>query len=170
MQSVLQYIKYEALTATRADFHQHVAPFKHEYALMQNELRLLKQDNQSLRAAHLGVYHACQGLDPECRQYLTHVLDLSMKYTSTGAGSVGDLFTDALESPPAAAAQLINLREDIADIRDRLPSKSITINYYIPPSLLKNLAWCSHHLPSEFDQALVCLDAPTLLHSIGREF
>jgi hypothetical protein len=99
------------------------------------------QDNQSLRVAQSGVSQACQGLDPEFTQDWTHVLDFFIKYTSPGAGTFGDLFTDALESrdspqasAPAEAAQLVNLREDIADIQDRLSSKAITIDSYISPS------------------------------------
>jgi hypothetical protein len=32
------------------------------------------------------------------------------------------------------------------------------------------VAWCIKHLPGDVDQALVCLDIPSLLHGIGREF
>jgi hypothetical protein len=115
MQCVLQDIKSEVLATTHANFNQLVAPLKSEAVLMRKELSLLKQDNQSLRAAQSGVSHAFQGLDPKFAQDWTHVLDFFMKYTSAGAGSMGDLMTEALESrdsphsvapAPAAAAQL----------------------------------------------------------------
>jgi hypothetical protein len=96
-------------------------------------LKLQKQDKQSLGAAQSGVSHACQGLDPEFAQYWEPVLDFFMKYTSSGAGTIGDLLTDTLESSDSPqssvldeAAQLINLREDIVDIRDHLSSKAVS--------------------------------------------
>jgi hypothetical protein len=96
-------------------------------------LKIQKQYNQSLGAAQSGVSHACQGLDPEFSQYWEPVLDLFMKCTSAGAGTIGDLLTNTLESsdyPQSSvldeAAQLKNLREDITDIRDHLSSKAVT--------------------------------------------
>jgi hypothetical protein len=66
--------------------------------------------------------------------------------------------------------QVINMKKDIADLRDRISSNSVSINSFIFPSLGKTVAWCIQHLPGDVDQALVCLDAPSLLHGIGREF
>jgi hypothetical protein len=97
---------------------------------MRQELKLLKQYNLSLRDAHSGSVHACQVLDPEFAQDWTHVLEFFMKYTSPGADTVRDLFTAALEhkvsqqaSTLGGVAQLQNLREDVAEFRDRLSSK-----------------------------------------------
>jgi hypothetical protein len=71
--------------------------------------------------------------------------------------------------------QVINMKKDIADLRDadlrdRISSNSVSIDSFIFPSLGKTVAWCIQHLPADVDQDLVCLDAPSLLHGIGREF
>jgi hypothetical protein len=62
------------------------------------------------------------------------------------------------------------MKKDIADLRDRISSNSLSIDSFIFPSLGKTVAWCIQHLPGDVDQALVCLDPPSLLHGIGREF
>jgi hypothetical protein len=62
------------------------------------------------------------------------------------------------------------MKKEIADLRDRISSNSVSIDSFIFPSLGKTVAWCIQHLPGDVDQALVCLDAPSLLHDIGREF
>jgi hypothetical protein len=46
----------------------------------------------------------------------------------------------------------------------------MTINSYVFPSLTNTVEWCSHHLHHYVYQALVCLNATTFLHSIGRKF
>jgi hypothetical protein len=66
--------------------------------------------------------------------------------------------------------QVINMKKEIADLRDRISSNSVSIDSFIFPSLGKIVAWCIQHLPGDVDQALVFLDAPSLLHGIGREF
>jgi hypothetical protein len=55
-------------------------------------------------------------------------------------------------------------------IRDRISSKSVSIDSFIFSSLSKMVDWCIQHLSGDVDQALICLDAPSLLHGIGREF
>jgi hypothetical protein len=62
------------------------------------------------------------------------------------------------------------MKKDIADLRDRISSNSVSIDSFIFPSLGKTVAWCIQHLPGDVDQALVCLDAPALLRGIGCEF
>jgi hypothetical protein len=56
------------------------------------------------------------------------------------------------------------MNKEIADLRDRISSNSVSIDSFIFPSLANNFAWCIQHLPGDVDQALVCLDAPSLLH------
>jgi hypothetical protein len=46
----------------------------------------------------------------------------------------------------------------------------VSIDSFIFPSLTKTVAWCVKHLPGDVVQALICFDAPSLLHGIGREF
>jgi hypothetical protein len=62
------------------------------------------------------------------------------------------------------------MKKDIADLSDQISSNSVSIDSFIFPSLGKTVAWCIQHLPCDVDQALICLDAPSLLHGIGREF
>jgi hypothetical protein len=70
---------------------------------------------------------------------------------------------------PLASAQVLNLQKEIADLRNQISSNSVSIESFILPSLSKTVAWCIQHLPVDVDQALICLDAPYLLHGIGRE-
>jgi hypothetical protein len=120
------------------------------------------------------------------------VLDFLGRHTSPGSGRVGDKIEDCVarfdmgpifpgglwpqrslpEQPGTTSTsdQVINMKKDIADLRDRISSNSVSIDSFIFPSLGKNVAWCIQHLPGDVDQALVCLDAPSLLHGIGREF
>jgi hypothetical protein len=114
------------------------------------------------------------------------------RHTSPGSGRVGDNIADCVacfdvgpslpggvwpqrsltEQPGTTSTsdQVINMKEDIADLHDRISSNSISIDSFIFPSLGKTVAWCIQHLPGDVDQALVCLDALSLLHGIGREF
>jgi hypothetical protein len=64
----------------------------------------------------------------------------------------------------------MNLQNEISDLRDRISSTSISIDSFIFPSLSKTVDWYVQHLPGDVDQALIYLDAPSLLHGIGREF
>jgi hypothetical protein len=80
MKSAFQEIKEAALANTRAEFKKLVLPLKTEAVIMRQELKLLKQDNLSLRASQSGAVHACQGLDPDFSQDWTHVLEFFMKY------------------------------------------------------------------------------------------
>jgi hypothetical protein len=66
--------------------------------------------------------------------------------------------------------QVINMKKDIADLRDRISSNSISIDSFIFPSFGKSVAWCIQHFPGDVDQDLFCLGAPSLLHGIGRKF
>jgi hypothetical protein len=70
----------------------------------------------------------------------------------------------------AALTQLINLQKEIADLRDQILNKLVAIDSFIFPSLSKTVAWCVQHLPGDVGQALIFVDAPYLLHVIGREF
>jgi hypothetical protein len=76
------------------------------------------------------------------------------------------------EQPGATSPsdQVINMKKEIADLRDRISSNSVSIDSFIFPSLGKTVAWCIQHLPGDVDQALVCPDAPSLLHGIGHKF
>jgi hypothetical protein len=71
---------------------------------------------------------------------------------------------------PLVSAQVLNLQKEIADLRDRILSNSVSIDSLIFPSLSKTVAWCVQYLPVDVDQDLICVDAPSLLHGIGREF
>jgi hypothetical protein len=68
----------------------------------------------------------------------------------------------------ASSAALQSLIKDVPDLREKSrAARSLLITTLCPPRLA---LWVTHHLSSEPDQALVCLDAPTLLHNIFREF
>jgi hypothetical protein len=56
------------------------------------------------------------------------------------------------------------------DLRDCVSRKAVTMYTFTFASLSKTVDWTTHHLPSDPDQFLVCIDAPTLLRSIGNEF
>jgi hypothetical protein len=99
--------------------------------------------------------------------------------TTPGSGRVGDVLEHGLlaascyyGAPLAGvpSAGLVNLANEVADLRDHVSSKDVTIANFTFTSLSKTVNWTTHNLPSDPDQALVCLDAPTLLHSIGKEF
>jgi hypothetical protein len=76
------------------------------------------------------------------------------------------------EQPGATSPshQVINMKKEIADLRDQISSNSVSIDSFIFPSVGKTVARCIQHLHGNVDQALVCLDAPSLLYGIGREF
>jgi hypothetical protein len=120
------------------------------------------------------------------------VLDFLGRHTIPGSGRIGDKIeacVDRFDVAPSlpggvrpqrslteqpgktsTSDQVINMKRDIADLRDRISSNSVSIDSFIFPSLGKTVAWCIQHLPGDVDQALICLDAPSLLHGIGREF
>jgi hypothetical protein len=85
-----------------------------------------------------------------------------------GSWSLGD--PPAQASPHLASDQSLNLRKEIADLRDRISSKTVYIDSFTFPSLTKTVDRCIHHLPGDVDQALICLDAPSLLHGIDHDF
>jgi hypothetical protein len=62
------------------------------------------------------------------------------------------------------------MEKDIADLRDRMSRNFVSIDSFIFPSLGKTVAWCIQDLPGDVDQALICLDAPSLLRGIGLKF
>jgi hypothetical protein len=71
---------------------------------------------------------------------------------------------------PLGSDQGLNLQNEIADLRDRILRNLVSIDSFIFPSLTKTVAWCIQHLPADVNQALICLDAPSMIHGIGREF
>jgi hypothetical protein len=119
------------------------------------------------------------------------VLNSLGRHTSPGSGRVGDKIEDCVahfdvgpslpgcvwhqrslpEKPGTSSTsdQVINMKKDIADLRNRISSNSVSIDSFIFPSLGKTVAWCIHHLPGDADQALFCLDAPSLLRGICRK-
>jgi hypothetical protein len=58
----------------------------------------------------------------------------------------------------------------VADLRGCVSRKDVPIDNFTFASLSKTVDWATHNLPSDPDQSLVCLDAPTLINSIGKEF
>jgi hypothetical protein len=120
------------------------------------------------------------------------VLDFLGRHTSPGSGRVGDNIEDCVArseigpslpggpwpqranydqyASPLASDQVLNLQREIADLRNRISSNSVSIDSFIFPSLTKPVEWCVQHLPGDIDHSLICLDAPSLLHAIGREF
>jgi hypothetical protein len=75
------------------------------------------------------------------------------------------------QAPPyLASAKVLNLQKKIADLLDRISSKHVSIDSFIFLSLLKMVDLCIQHLSGDVGQALICLDAPSLIHCIGREF
>jgi hypothetical protein len=65
---------------------------------------------------------------------------------------------------------LQNLVKEVADFRDRISSRAVTIDNQIFRSLSRTVDWVTRHLLSDPDQVLACLDAPTLLRINGRDF
>jgi hypothetical protein len=120
------------------------------------------------------------------------VLDFLGRHTSPGYGRAGDKTEDCVarfdvgpifpggvwpqrsltEKPGTTSTsdQVINMKKDIADLRDRISSSSVSIDSFIFPSLVKTVAWCIQHLHGDVDKYLICLDAHSLLNGIGREF
>jgi hypothetical protein len=136
--------------------------------------------------------HICGALSSDFPTDWELVLDFLGRHTSPGSRRVCDKIEDCVarfdlglslpggvwpqpsltEQPGTTSTsdQVINMKKDIADLRDRISSNSISIDSFIFPSLGKTSAWCIQHLPGDVDQALVCLEAPSLLHDIGHEF
>jgi hypothetical protein len=50
-----------------------------------------------------------------------------------------------------ASGQDLNLQTEIADLRDRISSNSVSIDSFIFPSLTKTVDWCVHHTYLEFN-------------------
>jgi hypothetical protein len=136
--------------------------------------------------------HICGALSSDFPSDWELVLDFMGRHTSPGSGRVDDKIEDfvarfdvvpslpggvwsqrSLTEQPGTTStsdQVINMKNDIADLRDRISSNSISVDSFIFPSLGKTVAWCIQHLPGDVEQALICLDAPSLLHGIDREF
>jgi hypothetical protein len=136
--------------------------------------------------------HICGALSSDFPADWELVLDFLGRHTSPGSGRVankieycvarfdvgpslpGGLWPQpSLTEQPGTTStsdQVINMKKDIADLRNWISSNSVSINSVIFPSLGKTVAWCIKHLPGDVDQNLVYLDAPSLLHGIGREF
>jgi hypothetical protein len=137
-------------------------------------------------------HHVCSALNSNFPADCELVLDFLGRHTSPGSGRVGDKIEDCVahsnigpsrsggiwphrsthepDESPLGSDQVLNLKKEIADLRDRISSNSVSIDSFIFPSLSKPMAWCIQHLPGGVDQARICLDAPSLLHVIGREF
>jgi hypothetical protein len=136
--------------------------------------------------------HICGALSSDFPTDWEVVLDFLGRHTSPGSGRFGDKIEDCVarldvgpslpggvwpqrsltEQPGTTSTsdQVINMKKDIADLRDRISSNSVSIDSFIFPSLGNTVAWCIQHLHGDVDQALICLDAPSLLHGIGRKF
>jgi hypothetical protein len=91
------------------------------------------------------------------------VMSLSMDYLRHH-----DLLAPLL--PVFQWAGLANLANEAADLRGRVSSKAVTIDNFTFASFSKNVDWATYNFPSDPCQARVCLDAPTLLRSIRKEF
>jgi hypothetical protein len=109
-------------------------------------------------------------------------LDFLGRYTSPGSGRVGgkieecvswdssgpslpgglwsQVGTLAQDPPHLTLAQIMNLQTEIANIRDRILSKYVSIDSFIFPSLLKTIDWCIQHLPWDVDPALISWTLP----------
>jgi hypothetical protein len=120
------------------------------------------------------------------------VIDFLGRHTNPGSRRVGDkieayvarfdigpslpggLWTQRTISeqagPPLTSDQGISMQKEIADLRDRISSNSVSIDSFIFPSLIKTVAWYIQNLPGDVDHVIICLDAPSLIHGIGREF
>jgi hypothetical protein len=120
------------------------------------------------------------------------VLDFLGRHTSPGSGRVGDNIKDcvtrsdigpslpggiwaqlsnhAKAESPLGSGQVLNLQKESTDLHDRISRNSVSIDSFIFPSLSKTVGWCIQHLPGDVYQALICMDAPSMLHGIGREF
>jgi hypothetical protein len=105
------------------------------------------------------------------------VLDFLGRHTGPGSGRVSDKIEDRVArfdigpSLPGglwpqrsiseqagshlASDQVINLQKEIADLRDRISSNSVSIDSFIFPHLSKTVDWCIQHLPLDVDQALI---------------
>jgi hypothetical protein len=134
--------------------------------------------------------HICGALSSDFPADWELVLDFLGRHTSPGSGRVGDKIEDCVDrfdvgpslpggvwhqrslteqhGTTSTSDQVINMKKDIADLRDRISSNSVSIDSSIFPSLGKTVAWCIQHLPGDVDKDLICLDAPSLLHGISR--
>jgi hypothetical protein len=156
--------------------------------LMRNEMRVLRLEcRQVLRdcgtftvkigniSREQGLLNQQPTLDPSFTREWQHVLDFFVWNTTPGSGRVGDVldhgllaasrcFGDPVDGVPAVG--LANLAKEVAELRDS--SKDVTIDNFTSALLSYTVEWVTHNFPSDPDQALVCLDAPTLLHIIGK--
>jgi hypothetical protein len=98
--------------------------------------------------------------------------DLRKLSTSSGT-STGPSFTNSLSGGGtglAAPGAFAALETQVLDLKARMSSKAVTIGNYTFPTLPGTCAWASANLPSNADQANICVDVVVLLHSIGRAF
>jgi hypothetical protein len=134
--------------------------------------------------------HVCSALKSDFPADWELVLDFLGRHTGPGSRRVGDKIEDCVAhfaighilpgglwpqraiseqaGSPLASDQVLNMQTEIADLRDRISSNSVSIDSFIFPSLSKTVDWCIQHLPGYVDQALICVYAPSLLHGIGR--
>jgi hypothetical protein len=182
-------VNREVALATR-QLSSELQSLRHEHHVA---ISSLESDLAQLVALGGLVSHSpiCGALNSDFPADWELVLDFLGRHTSPGSGRVGDRIEDcvtrfdvgpslpggvwsqrSLPKQPGANSpsdQVINMQKKIADLRDRISSNSVSIDSFIFPSLRKTVAWCIQHLPGDVDQAFVCLDAPSLLHGIGRE-
>jgi hypothetical protein len=183
-------VNWEVSLATR-QLSSELQPARHEHHVA---ISSLESDFNRLvgLVGLLSRSHICGALSSDFPTDWELVLDFLGRHTSPGSGRVGDKIEDCVarfdvvpslpgglwpqrsltEKPGTipTSDQVINMKKDIADLRDRISSNSVSIDSFIFLSLGKTPAWCIQHLPGDVDQALVCIGAPSLLHGIGREF
>ena len=91
-------------------------------------------------------------------------------------GVAGPSLTSHLAGGPqpapgmATSGALATLEAQVLDLKAQMASKSVTIGDFTFPTLAGTCAWTKANLPSDADQALICLDVVALLHSIGCDF
>jgi hypothetical protein len=167
----------------QADYHAHSVTVSH----LESDLAWLVG-----RGGLSMGQHVCSALNSDFPADWDLVLDFLGLHTSPWSGRVGDKIEDCVArsdiepglpgglwpqranydqaESPLASGQAINLQKEIIDFCDRILSNSVSIDSFIFLSLTKMVDWCVQHLPGDVDQALICLDDPSLLHGIGREF
>jgi hypothetical protein len=183
-------VNREAALATR-QLSSKLQSLRHEHqvAISSLESDLARLVGLGGLASHSPI---CGALNSDFPVDWEFVLDFLGRHTSPGSRRVGDKIEDCVtrfdvgpslpdgvwsprsfpEQPGATSPsdQVINMKKEIADLCDRISSNSVSIDSFIFPSLGNTVAWCIQHLTGDVDQALVCIDAPSLIHGIGREF
>jgi hypothetical protein len=118
------------------------------------------------RSGFSGGEHLCGSLNSDFPVDWDLVLNFLGRHTSPGYGRVGDKIeycvflrglwaqgSNLTQAPPGLSlAQVFNLQKESADIHD---CKSVSIDSFIFPSLLKAIEWCIQHLPGDVDQTLI---------------